>query len=765
MTNYIIDVTQIRGLSDYIAGGNYVAEDSYGFINISGVHFGSGWGDFYRQTVSSNPAYGGSTAYVLELSGQGLIIDGCLNVSGISMNSSMTGFSGLVLDNSDGKNGFIQWGATLATTARLAQVVLSGHSEQVLAVQAWVGTGGKFNSGVWDLGALDVSLLFVDHIVPATGGTYPNNIVYFFGDIALWGPSTGHKLYDSANSAGSDNYVLTIDASTHLPTWKAATSGSSWNGGTVTNATTFSNALVVDRTATSGAIWFCGATDINHVLWNDYQHGPTTRSSGGWDGMKWNTYNGLQIFTGTSGATARLIIDGPNNTISFPNGAVSISGSLTVGAGVHLNSTGTDNFQLFTQTNNPNPNWSIGYGNGSGATDTSKEYISSNAGTITINNANLTVTGNTFYLGPSGSGVALQMLGGSWLTLTNSAYTGKGGLAAYCISLDNYLYVGDYLTVAGAVTFQKTGANALSVYGQATFNDQVNLASQLNFNLNSGNYACLYWSNRYTITLGANSNDLGLPYTFAYNGATYYFGALDVGAVYTEFLQPLNTHIYVGGVLAGYSGAKVQVSGGIHAYGGDLDLLDGGTSDSTAVRIISDSGNLYLQHGSGGKTIFRGTTGNNLAVLWATGAWDFSNCGIAANGAFSTVSSITSGSLTGSGTRAVYSTSGGTLTNTSSSRRYKENIRDLSDCSWIFALKPVMFDWIDNRDENNQIGLIAEDVYAVNPVLAFTDKNGVPEGVHYERLGIPLLVEVQKLRSEVDDLRRQLKVLNDKSMV
>jgi hypothetical protein len=191
----------------------YCQQDIYGYISVAGVHFGSGWGDIYRQTVSGNPAYTG-TVNVLEISGQGLIIDGCLNVSGISMNSSMTGFSGLVLDNSDGKNGFIQWGNTLATTARLAQVILSGHSEQVLAVQAWVGTGGKFNSGVWDLGALDVSLLFVDHITSASAGG-----VYMFDDLRLYGPSSGHKLYDSANASGTDSQVLTIDPTSHLPKW------------------------------------------------------------------------------------------------------------------------------------------------------------------------------------------------------------------------------------------------------------------------------------------------------------------------------------------------------------------------------------------------------------------------------------------------------------------------------------------------------------------------------------------------------------------
>jgi len=89
--------------------------------------------------------------------------------------------------------------------------------------------------------------------------------------------------------------------------------------------------LNVVRTVNYGAIWTAGTTDVahdtNHVLWNDYHGGPTTKGAAGsgWDGMKWNTYYGLQIRTGSAGATERLIIDGPNNRVTFPSGNVGIA--------------------------------------------------------------------------------------------------------------------------------------------------------------------------------------------------------------------------------------------------------------------------------------------------------------------------------------------------------------------------------------------------------------------------------------------------------
>jgi hypothetical protein len=53
--------------------------------------------------------------------------------------------------------------------------------------------------------------------------------------------------------------------------------------------------------------------------------------------------------------------------------------------------------------------------------------------------------------------------------------------------------------------------------------------------------------------------------------------------------------------------------------------------------------------------------------------------------------------------------------------------------------------------------LIAEEVNEQCPQLVFQDREGTPEGVHYEWLGIPLLVEVKKLRKRVETLESQLK--------
>lgn len=92
--------------------------------------------------------------------------------------------------------------------------------------------------------------------------------------------------------------------------------------------------------------------------------------------------------------------------------------------------------------------------------------------------------------------------------------------------------------------------------------------------------------------------------------------------------------------------------------------------------------------------------------------------------------------------------------------RGKENVQELFDSSWLYELRPVSFDWKDKERAKlggTQMGLIAEEVYKLCPNLTWLDKEGKPEGVHYEWLGVPLLVELKKLSKRVDALENQLK--------
>ena len=91
-----------------------------------------------------------------------------------------------------------------------------------------------------------------------------------------------------------------------------------------------------------------------------------------------------------------------------------------------------------------------------------------------------------------------------------------------------------------------------------------------------------------------------------------------------------------------------------------------------------------------------------------------------------------------------------------SSKRFKDNIKDLVNTEWLYSLRPVSFDWKEKGREPNQMGFIAEEVNEIHPQLVWLDKEGLPEGVHYEWLGIPIIVEMKKLKHRIEELESKL---------
>ena len=81
--------------------------------------------------------------------------------------------------------------------------------------------------------------------------------------------------------------------------------------------------------------------------------------------------------------------------------------------------------------------------------------------------------------------------------------------------------------------------------------------------------------------------------------------------------------------------------------------------------------------------------------------------------------------LAGSGNRAVYSDSGGSLTNSSSDVTLKKNVENITyGLNSIMALRPISFNWIpENLGEQKEIGFIAQEVQESIPELIGTNKD------------------------------------------
>ena len=108
-----------------------------------------------------------------------------------------------------------------------------------------------------------------------------------------------------------------------------------------------------------------------------------------------------------------------------------------------------------------------------------------------------------------------------------------------------------------------------------------------------------------------------------------------------------------------------------------------------------------------------------------------------------------------SGGAAVYITTGGQLGVETSSRQYKQDIKEMGDSSDVLlSLKPVSFKYKPEIDPKGlpQYGLVAEDVEKACPGLVVHDKDGKPYTVRYQAVNAMLLNEFLKEHEKVSKL-------------
>jgi hypothetical protein len=98
--------------------------------------------------------------------------------------------------------------------------------------------------------------------------------------------------------------------------------------------------------------------------------------------------------------------------------------------------------------------------------------------------------------------------------------------------------------------------------------------------------------------------------------------------------------------------------------------------------------------------------------------------------------------------------------NTNSSRRYKENIANMTEdeANKLDEINIVKFDYKTKANGVNQAGVIAEDVYEVLPnVVTMTEIDGekVPDSVDYSKFVPYLIKKVQMLEKRVSELENK----------
>lgn len=96
----------------------------------------------------------------------------------------------------------------------------------------------------------------------------------------------------------------------------------------------------------------------------------------------------------------------------------------------------------------------------------------------------------------------------------------------------------------------------------------------------------------------------------------------------------------------------------------------------------------------------------------------------------------------------------------SSSARYKSNINPFkSGLSLIKQLHPVSFNW--KNGGMLDMGLVAEEVAKVEPLLTTTNDKGEIEGVKYDRVGVVLINAVKEQQAQIEAQQKQIDYQNE----
>lgn len=311
--------------------------------------------------------------------------------------------------------------------------------------------------------------------------------------------------------------------------------------------------------------------------------------------------------------------------------------------------------------------------------------------------------------------------GTQWNIFDSSGTGGGGGGGITTIDGDVGSVTGTTISLLGATGSSNSGVG--SAGSSVTFQSQS--STEMDLFLSDNNQNTLLGAYTGNSALGFSGNNTGVGFSVLVdlvNGSD-------------------NTGIGLGALASVTTGQKNNALGSAALQG----LVNGSNCigigyQSGALYVGAESNNICLNH-------IGVTSENNTLRIGAgtgTGTQQLNTsfiCGI--NGI----------SVTGS---PVLVSSGDQLGITVSSRRFKDNIEDMSDTD-LLSLRPVNFTYKSDPDATLQYGLIAEEVAEIMPELVAYDQNGDPLTVHYHLLPSLLLQELKKALKRIEALEEKLK--------
>jgi len=647
-------------------------------------------------------------------SGNGVNHGAQIDLGGTGVTGSYAGL--LSLNAGDAAYGYIRFatgnaGISPSSGAYVNYERMRVQADGLVRVMGQTATGYSHDAGV----GANAGNMQVDGTLTVGSGGAGGTIVLNGVPITSW-PSGG--------GGGGGSYTLPIASGSTLGGVKVGTNLQIDGTGVLSTVAspTFTNITASSFSVTSGAL---------------------NAASGAFSGNTQASY-----FVANSSVSNSTFAGGINVLGNTTLASVTITSSLIGNLGGYVSANGMN----WTGTSNNTINGAIIVTNGAGG----QAYMTP-AGNIAATGfvSGNVVTSNSYTLGST----TITSFAGNGLQISSSAIA----LVPATASQLGGVKIGSGLSVAGDGTISVTGGGGGGTVTQVQGTGTVS-GLTLTGNVTSSGYLTLggsltLTSSQITTALGytpySNTNPNGYTSTAPYSLPTASTGTLggvkvDGSTITIDGSGVITAHASgSSGVTSIYAGTGV----GVNTNTGSVTVSIGqdvGTSSNVTFKTLTVSDGTAsdtVATFSGLVNLQAGTTGPHVIY---TGVGNY-GLGLT-NGSYGTPANTW---LLGDGSASFGGTVSAPTFNSTSSRKWKTNITPITNAlDTVTKLQGVTFDW-NNKDLNNDFGLIAEEVNEILPTVVGKDKDGEISGVDYGRLTAILIEAVKELSAKVKQLENR----------
>ncbi len=355
----------------------------------------------------------------------------------------------------------------------------------------------------------------------------------------------------------------------------------------------------------------------------------------------------------------------------------------------------------------------------------------------------------------------------------NNSYFGKDAGRSSTTGNDNSFFgndAGQTNTTGESNSFFGKGAGAdnttaagNSFFGALAGNSNTTGANNAFFGFEAGRLSDNAFNNSFFGYEAGENNVIGL------NNSFYGFtaGKLTTGSRNSFFgsgAGQVATGAFHNTFIGGQAGGANTTGDDNTFIGMDAALTNTTGSNNTVIGVSANvgSGNLTNANAIGGGAFV--TTSNSLvlgSIGGVNGAASNTHVGIGTTAPLDTLhvgGIIRVDDLAAAGSTSVCRNTNEQLSTCSSSLRYKTGISPFSSgLDLVNRLQPITFSWIDGGMRD--LGLGAEDVEKVEPLLVTYNDKGVVEGVKYDRIAVVLLNAVKEQQAQIEGQQKQISAL------